>query len=123
MTDSVTPAFERDESNEHLRPLLFSIAYRMTGSVGEAEDLVQEAYLRIHDAELHGTEIQSRRAYACAVVTRLSIDHLRSARVRRERYVGEWLPSPSSPSRPSILRSMPSSPTACRWRSSCSSSG
>ncbi len=82
------------EDDVQLRPLLFSIAYRMTGSVTEAEDLVQEAFLRIHDAEQRGTEIESRRAYACAVVTRLSIDHLRSARVRREQYVGEWLPEP-----------------------------
>jgi RNA polymerase sigma-70 factor, ECF subfamily len=82
------------EDDVQLRPLLFSIAYRMTGSVTEAEDLVQEAFLRVHDAEQRGTEIESPRAYACAVVTRLSIDHLRSARVRREQYVGEWLPEP-----------------------------
>jgi RNA polymerase sigma-70 factor (ECF subfamily) len=82
------------ETDATLRPLLFSIAYRMTGSVTESEDLVQETYVRVHDAERHGTEIASRRAYACAVVTRLSIDHLRSARVRREEYVGEWLPEP-----------------------------
>jgi RNA polymerase sigma-70 factor (ECF subfamily) len=74
--------------------LLFSIAYRMTGSVADAEDLVQESYVRVHDAERQGTEIVSRRSYACAVVTRLAIDHLRSARVRREEYVGEWLPEP-----------------------------
>jgi RNA polymerase sigma-70 factor (ECF subfamily) len=66
----------------------------MVGSVTEAEDLVQETFLKIHDAEQTGTVIESRRAYACAVVTRLSIDHLRSARVRREEYVGEWLPEP-----------------------------
>ena len=82
------------EGDVQLRPLLFSVAYRMTGSVTEAEDLVQEAFLRVHDSEQRGTEIESRRAYACAVVTRLSIDHLRSARVRREEYVGEWLPEP-----------------------------
>lgn len=94
MTDAPTPRSERDESDSQLRPLLFSIAYRMTGSVTDAEDLVQEAFLRVHGAEAQGTEIQSRRAYSCAVVTRLSIDHLRSARVRREQYVGEWLPEP-----------------------------
>jgi RNA polymerase sigma-70 factor (ECF subfamily) len=89
-----SPAPQTDETDKTLRPLLFSIAYRMTGSVADAEDLVQEAYVRVHDAERHGTEIQSRRAYACAVVTRLAIDYLRSARVRREEYVGEWLPEP-----------------------------
>jgi RNA polymerase sigma-70 factor (ECF subfamily) len=83
-----------DESDAQLRPLLYSIGYRMTGSVMEAEDLVQETYLRIHDAERHGVEIESRKSYACAVITRMAIDHLRSARVRREQYVGEWLPEP-----------------------------
>lgn len=82
------------ESDNDLRPLLFSIAYRMTGSVTESEDLVQETFLRVHDAEQRGTEIESRRAYACAVISRLSIDHLRLARVQREEYVGEWLPEP-----------------------------
>jgi RNA polymerase sigma-70 factor (ECF subfamily) len=79
---------------EELRPLLFSIAYRMLGSVSEAEDIVQEAFLRWHHAVQEGTEIESLKAYLSAVVTRLSIDHLRSARVRRERYVGQWLPEP-----------------------------
>jgi RNA polymerase sigma-70 factor, ECF subfamily len=82
------------EPDADLRPLLFSIAYRMVGSVTDAEDLVQEALLRLHRAERDGTRIESRRPYACAVVTRLAIDHLRSARVRREEYVGEWLPEP-----------------------------
>jgi RNA polymerase sigma-70 factor (ECF subfamily) len=79
---------------EDLRPLLFSIAYRMVSSVSEAEDIVQEAFLRIHRAEAEGAEIESPKAYLSAVVTRLSIDHLRSARVRREQYIGEWLPEP-----------------------------
>jgi RNA polymerase sigma-70 factor (ECF subfamily) len=79
---------------EELRPLLFSIAYRMLGSVSEAEDIVQEAYLRWHHVSGEGSEIESPKAYLSAVVTRLSIDHLRSARVRRERYVGQWLPEP-----------------------------
>jgi RNA polymerase sigma-70 factor (ECF subfamily) len=79
---------------EDLRPLLFSIAYRMIGSVGEAEDIVQEAFLRIHRAESEGATIESPKAYLSAVTTRLGIDHLKSARVRRERYVGQWLPEP-----------------------------
>ncbi len=79
---------------EKLRPLLFSIAYRMVSSVSEAEDIVQEAFLRIHRAEAGGEKIESPKAYLSAVVTRLSIDHLRSARVRREQYVGQWLPEP-----------------------------
>jgi RNA polymerase sigma-70 factor, ECF subfamily len=79
---------------EELRPLLFSIAYRMIGSVSEAEDIVQEAFLRIHRAEGEGTRIESPKAYLSAVTTRLSIDHLKSARVRREQYVGQWLPEP-----------------------------
>jgi RNA polymerase sigma-70 factor, ECF subfamily len=79
---------------EELRPLLFSIAYRMVGSVSEAEDLVQESFLRIHRAEAEGTKIESPKAYLSAVTTRLSIDHLKSARVRREQYFGEWLPEP-----------------------------
>jgi RNA polymerase sigma-70 factor, ECF subfamily len=75
---------------EELRPLLFSIAYRMVGSVSEAEDVVQEAFLRYHRA----AEVESPKAWLSAVTTRLAIDHLRSARVRRERYVGPWLPEP-----------------------------
>jgi RNA polymerase sigma-70 factor, ECF subfamily len=79
---------------EELRPLLFSIAYRMVSSVGDAEDIVQEAFLRIHRVEAEGQRIESPKAYLSAVVTRLSIDHLKSARVRREQYVGQWLPEP-----------------------------
>jgi RNA polymerase sigma-70 factor, ECF subfamily len=77
-----------------LRPLMFSIAYRMLGSASEAEDIVQEAFLRFHRETREGTEVDSPKAYLSAVTTRLSIDHLRSARVRRERYVGTWLPEP-----------------------------
>ena len=79
---------------DDLRRLLFSIAYRMVGSVSDAEDLVQEAYLRMHREQQEGTEIESPKAFLTTVITRLSIDHLRSARVRREEYVGEWLPEP-----------------------------
>jgi RNA polymerase sigma-70 factor, ECF subfamily len=77
-----------------LRPLLFSIAYRMLGSVSDAEDVVQDVYLRYHRALQDGTDIESPKAYLSAVTTRLAIDMLRSARVRRETYVGQWLPEP-----------------------------
>lgn len=77
--------------SEQLRPLLFSIAYRMVGEVGAAEDVVQEAYLRLHRET---AEVRDERAYLKTVTTRLAIDHLRSARVRRESYVGPWLPEP-----------------------------
>jgi RNA polymerase sigma-70 factor, ECF subfamily len=83
-----------DDVFTELRPLLFSIAYRMLGSVGDAEDVVQDAYLRYHRAATDGTEIESPKAYLSAVTTRLAIDLLRSARVRRETYVGQWLPEP-----------------------------
>jgi RNA polymerase sigma-70 factor, ECF subfamily len=79
---------------EELRPLLFSIAYRMLGSVTEAEDIVQEAFLRYHRAAASQGEPGSPKAYLSAVVTRLCIDQLRSARARRESYVGDWLPEP-----------------------------
>jgi RNA polymerase sigma-70 factor, ECF subfamily len=77
-----------------LRPLLFSIAYRMLSSVSEAEDAVQDAFVRYQEATRDGVEIGSPKAYLSAVVTRLCIDRLRSAPKRRETYVGEWLPEP-----------------------------
>ena len=77
-----------------LRPLLFSIAYRMLGRATEAEDVVQEAYLRLQRATNEGARIESPRTWLVKVATRLAIDHLRSARVRRETYVGTWLPEP-----------------------------
>jgi RNA polymerase sigma-70 factor (TIGR02957 family) len=77
-----------------LRPGAFAIAYRMLGSVSEAEDVVQEAFLRLHRRLRKGERLESPRAYLSTMVTRLCIDQLRSARARRERYVGEWLPEP-----------------------------
>ena len=79
------------EEFDELRPLLFSIAYRILGSVSEAEDAVQETWLRYESAS---TQPTSPKAFLSAVVTRISIDVLRSARVRRETYVGQWLPEP-----------------------------
>ncbi|MFD8132626.1 RNA polymerase sigma-70 factor [Streptomyces mirabilis] len=81
----------RTEEFEQLRPLLFSIAYRILGSVSEAEDAVQETWLRY---ELSATRPTSTKAFLSAVVTRISIDVLRSARQRREEYVGPWFPEP-----------------------------
>jgi RNA polymerase sigma-70 factor (ECF subfamily) len=74
------------------RPLLFSIAYRMLGSASDAEDVLQDAWLRYRSAE--GTAIRSPKAFATTIVTRLCLDRLKSARVSREQYVGPWLPEP-----------------------------
>jgi len=76
------------------RPLLFSIAYGMTGSVGDAEDIVQDAFLGLTRARRAGTTIADPKAYLTTAVTRLGINYLSSARVRRETYVGDWLPEP-----------------------------
>jgi RNA polymerase sigma-70 factor, ECF subfamily len=79
------------ETLEELRPYLFSIAYRMVGSVADAEDIVQDAFLRYEQAQV---DADSPKAYLATVTTRLAIDHLKSARVRRETYPGQWLPEP-----------------------------
>jgi|SRR5215217_7413805 len=79
------------DSYETLRPLAFAIAYRMLGTVSEAEDIVQEAFLRLHRNE---DDVESPKAFVATVTTRLSIDTLRSARMRRETYPGPWLPEP-----------------------------
>jgi RNA polymerase sigma-70 factor (ECF subfamily) len=78
-------------ADEALRRRAFAIGYRMLGSVAEAEDIVQETLLRLHRA---GDVIESPVAFVSTVATRLAIDQLRSARARREQYVGEWLPEP-----------------------------
>jgi RNA polymerase sigma-70 factor (TIGR02957 family) len=83
-----------EEQFDELRPSAFAIAYRMLGSVSEAEDVVQEGFMRLHRARERGERIESPGAYLSTVVSRLSLDYLRSARVRRETYVGEWLPEP-----------------------------
>jgi RNA polymerase sigma-70 factor (ECF subfamily) len=74
------------------RSLLFSIAYRMLGSVADAEDILQETFIRWHQAS--EADIRSTRAFLVTIVSRLSINHLQSARVQREEYVGQWLPEP-----------------------------
>ena len=89
-------AHDVDEAGaaQEYRPLLFSIAYGMTGSVGDAEDIVQDAFLGLTRARQAGTTIADPKAYLTTAVTRLGINHLSSARVRRETYVGDWLPEP-----------------------------
>jgi RNA polymerase sigma-70 factor (TIGR02957 family) len=85
---------DREQMLDELRPIAFAIAYRMLGTVSEAEDVVQEALLRVHQALDAGEHIASPRAFVATVTTRLAINEQRSARARRERYVGEWLPEP-----------------------------
>jgi RNA polymerase sigma-70 factor (TIGR02957 family) len=85
---------DRERLLDEVRPVSFAIAYRMLGSVSEAEDVVQEVLLRVDQALQAGEEIASPRAYVATVTTRLAINELGSARARRERYVGEWLPEP-----------------------------
>jgi len=89
------------------RPLMFSIAYRMTGSVSDAEDIVQEAFLRAGKDAAKDAEVESPKAYLATITTRLAIDHLRSARVRRESYVGTWLPEPLLANAPGAPRGEP----------------
>jgi RNA polymerase sigma factor (sigma-70 family) len=85
---------DRERLLDELRPVAFAIAYRMLGSASEADDVVQEALLRVDQAHQAGERIASPRAFAATVTTRLAISELRSARARRECYVGEWLPEP-----------------------------
>ena len=88
--DAITDS--RAESFQRHRPLMFSIAYRMLGSVADAEDIVQEAFLRWHEAA--ATSVNNHKAYLATTVTRLCIDRKRAARAARELYVGPWLPEP-----------------------------
>src|ERR1700730_8153114 len=80
------------EDFESYRPWLFSIAYRMTGSASESEDIVQEAYLRLSTTP--SGEVRSLKSYLTTIVTHLCLDYLKSARVEREQYIGPWLPEP-----------------------------
>jgi RNA polymerase sigma factor (sigma-70 family) len=88
------PGSADDARGAEYRPLLFSVAYGMTGSVGDAEDIVQDAFLGMTRAHQAGTTIADPKAYLTTAVTRLGINYLGSARVRRETYVGDWLPEP-----------------------------
>src|SRR5215471_19820499 len=83
---------KQGEEFEHYRVLLFSIAYRMTGSASDAEDLVQETYLRYQASER--SEIVSLKAFLPTIITHLALNYLKSARVAREQYIGSWLPEP-----------------------------
>jgi RNA polymerase sigma-70 factor (ECF subfamily) len=93
MTMGADRTRESDEVEE-LRERMFAIAYRMTGSVSDAEDIGQEAFVRLERARREGEEVESPVAWLSTVTTRLAIDHMRSARARRESYVGPWLPEP-----------------------------
>src|SRR5215213_5806921 len=85
---------DRERLLDELRPVAFAIAYQMLGSLSEAEDVMQEALLRVHQALDGGEEIASPHAFVATVTTQLAINELRSARARRECYFGEWLPEP-----------------------------
>src|SRR5260370_41298530 len=80
------------KANEHYRVMLFSIGYRMTGSASDAEDLVQETYLRYQTIE--SSKIVSWKAYLTTIITDLALNYLKSARVAPEQYMGDWLPEP-----------------------------
>ncbi len=92
LSEGAAPSDSRSNAFEEYRYLLFSIAYRMLGSAMDAEDMVQEAYLR-YQAVSH-QQIDSLKAFLTTVITRLCLDHLKSAKVQRETYVGPWLPEP-----------------------------
>jgi RNA polymerase sigma-70 factor (ECF subfamily) len=85
---------DHEQLVDELRPVAFEIAYRMLGTVSEADDIVQETLLRLHRALVAGQQIDSPGGFVATITTRLAINELRSARVRRETYVGEWLPEP-----------------------------
>ena len=104
MTDPTT-TFNR------LRPRLQGIAYRMLGSVAEAEDVVQDAWLRWHESAQDS--IDNAEAWLVTITTRISIDRLRTAKVQREHYVGYWLPEPVLTDAPSAARSCTAPRRSC----------
>jgi RNA polymerase sigma-70 factor, ECF subfamily len=85
---------DRLEVFEQYRAMLFGMAYRMLGTISDAEDMVQETFLRWHRA--FEVEVHSPKSYLATILTRLCMDHFRSARVKREEYIGPWLPEPVS---------------------------
>ncbi|MEZ4562085.1 MAG: RNA polymerase sigma-70 factor [Thermomicrobiales bacterium] len=84
------------------RPLLFSIAYRMLGSVADAEDALQETWLRWHRTQAQGEEIRNQKAWLTTALSRICLDQLGSARVKREQYIGAWLPEPLAGAAPDV---------------------
>lgn len=88
------------------RPLLFSIAYRMLGSVADAEDAVQETFLRWHKTQSVGEVIQNPKGWLTTTISRVCLDQLGSARVKREQYVGPWLPEPLAGTSPDIAETV-----------------
>ncbi|TFB21333.1 RNA polymerase sigma-70 factor [Filobacillus milosensis] len=76
----------------HYRPLLFSLGYRMVGTISDTEDLIQETYMKIYEVDI--TKVENKKAYLCKTMTNLCLDFLKSARYRREEYIGEWNPEP-----------------------------
>src|SRR5258707_12277569 len=99
------------EAFKTYRPLLFSMAYRMLGSASDADDMLQEAYLRYHTTP--AAEIRSLKSYLTTIVTHLCLDYLKSARGQREQYIGPWLPQPvlttDGEDRPSETATQPAS--------------
>ncbi len=100
-SDIMQPMMDRAAEFKHYRPLLFSIAYHMLGRAMDAEDIVQETWLRWQQAG--ADEVESTKAYLSTISTRLCIDHLRSAQVKREQYIGPWLPEPILTSQDSTM--------------------
>src|SRR5262249_7522826 len=82
-----------DNAFVELRPSMFALAYRITGNRADAEEIVQDAFVRLHDAELNDA-IRSLKSYLATIIARLSLNRLRDQRARRETYIGEWLPEP-----------------------------
>jgi RNA polymerase sigma-70 factor (ECF subfamily) len=82
-----------DETFAELRPAMFALAYRITGNRADAEEIVQDAFVRLHTAEPKGA-VRSMKSYLATITARLSLNRLRDQRTRRETYIGEWLPEP-----------------------------